>query len=294
MLRRPCPGKPWDPNLLPGEIRRSPRRALSWIYRRMTAPARGLPQVYIAGAKKGGTTSLFYYLLEHPRVLPPFRKEVKFFLYMYDLGLGWYRANFPFRRRLRTHVTLDATPSYLAHPTFGKQWRATNPTAKIIVLLRDPVARTLSHYFQNVHRGLEPLSLEEALEAEEQRLAGEVERILQDPCHDPWRYHRFGYLTESRYIEHLERLWPHVPPEQLLVLRSEDLFQNPAQTLAQVAAFLGLEPWQPREYKIYKKGAYDFAAVSPRVRENLRAYFRPYNQRLYAALGRDMGWEAAA
>ncbi|NPA27309.1 MAG: sulfotransferase domain-containing protein [Chloroflexi bacterium] len=285
-----CPNKPWDPNLIRSEIRRSLRYSLEWVYRRLTARWRGLPQVYIAGVKRAGTSSLFRYLMEHPRARYPFRqrKEIKFYIYMYDLGPSWYRAYFPFQRELQTHFTVDATPSYLMSPLFPERFMTLTPHAKIILLLRNPVQRTLSHYFHNRRRGLEPLSLEEALQAEEQRLAGEQERMLRDPCYVPWRYHRLGYLTESRYVEHLRRLWKHVPREQTLVLRSEDFFEQPQRLLDQIADFLNIEPWQPN-LKVYNQGQYD-QPVPQRVRAQLQAYFRPYNQALYELLGRDLGW----
>ncbi len=289
--KRNCPNKPWDPNLLWSEIRRSYRYALEWVYRRLTARWRGLPQVYIIGVKRGGTSSLFWYLLEHPWALPPFRlrKEIKFYIYMYDLGPQWYRAYFPYKSRLRQgYFTLDATPSYFPHPPFPERVMQLTPRARMILLLRNPVIRTISHYFHNRRRGLEPLSLEEALKAEPQRLAGEVEAMERDPCHDPWKYHRFGYLTESRYIEHLERLWQAVPKEQVFILRSEELFQRPEITLRRIADFLGIPPWKPH-LRVYNQGVYA-SDVPTRIRHWLEAYFRPYNERLYEALGWEQGW----
>ncbi|NPA26274.1 MAG: sulfotransferase domain-containing protein [Chloroflexi bacterium] len=283
-----CPRRALDPNLTWREFRRSPQRTLKWIYRRLTARWRGLPAFYIAGPKKTGTTSLFWYLLEHPRVLAPFRKEVKFYTYQAYLSPAWYRANFPWERALAQHnaQTLDATPDYFMHPAFPQRMRAVTPQARVIVLLRDPVRRVLSHYFGNCRNRVEPLPLMEALRQEAARIRDVAQRIATDVCQDPFVYHHFGYLTESRYIEHLERLWRFVPREQVLVLRSEDLFTRPEPTLDRIAAFLGLEPWRPK-LKVYNKGRYP---DDPQVAEAipwLRAYFRPYNERLYQALG----WE---
>ncbi len=295
MGKRECSQKFWDPNLTWSEIKRSPLRTLRWLFRRGTALWRGLPQVYIAGVKKGGTTSLFYYLLAHPQILPPFRKEVKFFLYMYTLGLKWYQANFPFQKQLRTHLTLDATPNYLYDPFFAERVNLVNPQAKFIVLLRDPVRRALSHYFQNRQRKLEPLPLAEALRVEEKRLEADLTQHQQDPCHPLTAFHRFGYKAEGRYAEQLERLWRHIPREQTLVLRSEDLFTHPSTVLHQVAVFLGLSPlsWLS-SFKAYKKGSYSPREVPSEILRELRIYFRPHNQRLYELLERDMGWEDEA
>ncbi len=288
MRRQRCPHRAWDPNLVWSDIRRSPRRTLRWLYRRLTAQRRGLPAVYIAGPKKTGTTSLFWYLLEHPQVLAPFRKEVKYYTYQAYLPVSWYRANFPPARALarRNAITLDATPDYFMHPAFPQRMKAVTPNARIIVLLRDPIRRVISHYFHNRRRGVEPLPLADALRQEPERLHGLAERIAQDPCVDPYAYHHYGYLTESRYIEHLERLWRVVPREQVLVLRSEDLFTRPQAVLRQVAAFLDLPPWQP-QLKVYNQGTYpqdpDIRALIPWLQD----YFRPYNERLYHALGWD-------
>ncbi len=292
MKRHRCPHRAWDPNLIWPEIRRSPTRALVWLYRRWTARWRALPDFYIAGAKKSGTTSLFWYLLEHPRVMAPFRKEIKFYTYHAYLGVQWYRANFPWQRdkQHRQALTLDATPNYLMHPAFATRMMAVTPWARVIVLLRDPVQRVISHYYHNRRRGLEPLSLAEAVAQEPQRIGSVPEAIARDPCVDPSPYHLYGYLAESRYIEHLERLWAVVPRERVLVLRSEDLFTQPQATLEQVRAFLGLEPWQPR-LKVYNPGGYTADPDTRAVAATLRDYFRPYNQRLYEALGWTRGWE---
>ncbi len=289
---RRCPNRAWDPNLVGYEIRRSPRRALVWVYRRLTAAWRGLPDFYIAGAKKSGTTSLFWYLLEHPRVMAPFRKEIKYYTYQAYLGVEWYRANFPWQKDLRQRnaLTLDATPNYLMHPAFPQRMVRVTPQAKVIVLLRDPVRRVFSHYYHNRRRGMEPLPLRAALEKEDERIRENRARIARDPCVDPSPYLRYGYLTEGRYIEHLERLWAVVPRERVLVLRSEDLFERPQRALEIVARFLGLEPWHPL-LKVYNRGAYPNDPEARALVPWLRDYFRPYNQRLYAALGWEVAWE---
>lgn len=286
-----CAGKPWDPNLRLAEVRRSPRRTAQWVYRRLTAPWRGLPWIYLAGAKKSGTTSLFHYLVAHPRIFTPFRKEIKFFTYHRYLSKTWYRANFTWKRHLQNAYTLDATPDYLMHPCFARELHQLMPQARIILLLRDPVRRIISHYAQNQQSGIETLPFEEALRQEPARLAGEPEKICRDVCYNPWKYHRFGYLTESRYIEHLERLWQYFPKEQVLILQSEDFFAHPRQAIQKIAAFLAIEPWEA-DFKAFNQGQYQVPSTWQRTLAWLREYFRPYNERLYEALGRDMGWDA--
>ncbi|HIQ08060.1 MAG TPA: sulfotransferase, partial [Anaerolineaceae bacterium] len=91
---------------------------------------------------------------------------------------------------------------------------------------------------------------------------------------------------------HLERLWRYVPREQTLVLRSEDFFAHPREVAHQVAKFLEIEPWET-EWQPYNVGQYTLSDMEQSVARELRIYFRPHNQRLYALLGRDLGWEDA-
>ena len=85
------------------------------------------------------------------------------------------------------------------------------------------------------------------------------------------------------------KLWhEHFPPERLLVLRSEDLYEDPPAVLDQVIDFLGLPSWKLTEFKAYNQKPYQ--PIRPETRRGLAEYFAPHNQRLYEYLGRDFGW----
>ena len=151
-----------------------PLRRLRADYRQLTAPLRGLPSVLIIGAQKGGTTSLFSYLVQHPDVLAPLTKEIHYFDLQYDREDKWYRGHFPFARRLeRGAVTIDASPYYLPHPLVPARAAQLVPEAKLVAVLRDPVDRALSHYHHEVRAGRESLSFADAIDQEAERLAGE-------------------------------------------------------------------------------------------------------------------------
>src|SRR3954467_10778491 len=72
------------------ELIKRPLRRLRSTYGRLTGPLRGLPSVLIIGTQKGGTTSLFNYVAEHPDVLQPIGKEVHYFDLHYEAGENWY------------------------------------------------------------------------------------------------------------------------------------------------------------------------------------------------------------
>lgn len=256
-----------------------------------TSPLRVLPDFLILGAKKCGTTALYWYLTQHPRVRPAFQKEVHFFTAAYGRGRLWYRSFFPtgLARALAAEpfLTGEATPDYLFHTYAAARVRRDLPDARLIVILRNPVDRAYSSYNHNLRSGLETLSFEEALDREEERLAsagGSVPR--------PGRFH-FGqehhsYCARGVYVDQLEAWLEQVPREQLLVLATEDLRSRRSETLRAALEFLGLPPREPEELKRMNVSLYP--ELDEGLRRRLEAYFEPHNRRLYELLGRDLGW----
>src|SRR5262249_61753215 len=106
------------------------------------------------------------------------------------------------------------------------------------VRARHRVAGALSHYNQGVALGREPLSFEEALDAEDERLRGEVEHMLADPEYFSREWWGHTYQARGRYAEQLERWLAVFPREQLLIVPSDDLAGDPAGTHARVLEFL--------------------------------------------------------
>lgn len=151
------------------------------------------PDFLIIGAQKGGTTSLYTYLCQHPRVVGASRIEVHFFDLAYDKGWWWYRSHFPvhvFRRGERI-VTGEASPYYIFHPLVPERVRKDLPNVKLVAILRNPVDRAYSHY-QHVRRnGREPLSFEEAIEREPPRTEGEAEIISSDDEYQSSAHRRY-------------------------------------------------------------------------------------------------------
>lgn len=195
------------------------------------------PDFLILGCQKGGTTTLYDLLCRHPRVLAARSKEVQYFSLHHGRGPEWYRSFFPDQEG---SVTGEASPYYLFHPLAARRIAEEYPDVRLIVLLRDPVERTLSQYFHSRRLGLEPLDLTAALLAESDRLAGAEEVLARGDAHDGHREH--SYVSRSRYDLQLRRFADHFPTEQLLVLRSEDLFASPELVCTVAWRHLGLPP----------------------------------------------------
>jgi len=272
---------------LPDPVRAVLRNAV-WTYGRLTSSARPLPDFLILGAQKGGTTALYSYLRRHPSITGPSWKEVSYFDRHYVRGEAWYRGNFPNKARTRGKLVGEASPSYLFHPLAPERVRADIPNAKLVALLRNPVDRALSHYNHEVALGREPLSFEAALAAEEARLAGEVERLVAEPRYFSREWWSHTYQARGRYAEQLERWLAVFPREQLLIVPSDDLAAEPAETHARVLDFLGAAPQRLDQYpRVYER---EYEPMNPETREQLAAEFEEPNQRLYELLGRELGW----
>jgi hypothetical protein len=273
---------------LPGVSRSSPmeRKAAREEAFLLREGGRGgaLPDFIVVGAQKGGTTALYRLLTRHPLVQGAATKEVHFFDDNFEEGVGWYRNRFPAPRRVggRETITGEATPYYIFGPLVPGRMARVVPEARLIALLRHPVERAYSHYQHEVRLGTEPLSFMEAVEAEEQRLRGDSREFA---------LRHFSYLARGRYAEQILRYQGYRDENRMLLLKSEDFFGWPQETLSRVLEFLGLPAWRPplRALRVRNRGEYS-GGMDPATREQLDDYFEPHNRRLYELLGMDFGW----
>jgi hypothetical protein len=263
------------------------------FWRLATAPVRTLPDFIIIGAQKCGTTFLYQLLVQHPHVKPAFAKEVHYFDLNFGRGDNWYRSFFPLQiRNSHTYITGEASPYYLFHPHAPKRASAVVPDAKLIVLLRNPVDRAYSHYQHQVERvkggARETLTFEEAIEAEERVLPGEVSKMLQDEYYESSSHRTRSYLSRGIYIDQLLVWSSFFQRKQMFILKSEDLFYDTTKPLQGLLDFLDIAHWAPEKYAIPNKREY--TGVSPLTRQRLDEYYKPHNQRLYEYLGVNLGW----
>jgi hypothetical protein len=277
------------------------RRPLS-VARRLVVTARvqtyrhlGVPSIpptfLIAGAQKAGTTSLLAYLCRHPAVLPPLTKEIHYFDLRAQEPLDWYLAHFPWARArhgVSLPITGEASPYYLFHPLAPARVARLFPQMKIIILLREPVSRALSHYWQEVMLAREQLPLMDALLAEEKRLAGEEQRLLAEPTYRSDKHQHYSYFARGLYLKQIERWQANFPPRQLLVLDSTRLRQDAEQVYHEVLEFLGLRSHALGPAVEYNRGAR--TPDHPEARAWLRDRYRGPNQRLFEYLGVAFDW----
>jgi len=258
-------------------------------YGMATASARPLPDFLVIGAKRGGSTSLYRNLVETPGVLAlwPRVEDLKG-TYYFDVEFGrgerWYRSHFPTASARGGALVGEASPYYLSHPHAARRAAELVPDARVVVLLRDPVARAHSHYKERVKQGIEHLaSFEAALDAEDERLAGELERMLDDPTYVSANHLNFGYRAQSEYGAALERWLAAYPRAQVLVLRSEDFYADEGGVLDRVRGFLGLEPARLERLRHYNDTGP--SGLDDRVADGLRIALADDQRKLADLLG---------
>lgn len=251
------------------------------------------PSYFIIGGMRCGTTSLNVYLRDHPNIR--FATRVREFHYFDGYRVESekeYRQNFlpvSEARRLEAQlgpvITGDCTPSAIIHPLAPRRVRDFRPDARIIVLLRDPIDRAVSHHRRATERGRERLPMRESFLREPERLRGEFEKLLADPAH-PWEhYGRYSFLARGRYHEQLERWLAVFPDRQFLFIRSEAMFRDPGPILRAVCDFVGVAPLEAESYE--HKNANERRPIDPDLQEMLADEFREPNRRLADLLGPD-------
>jgi hypothetical protein len=282
------------------------RRGLE-VYRVWTSPFRLLPNFLIIGVQKGGTTSLYRYLEEHPSVAGAFAKEVHFFDnhtrdHKYGKGMNWYRSHFVYDAYRLYHrlayqqdlITGEGSPDYIFDVHAPNRIAANLPKAKIIILLRDPVDRAYSHYLHNTRAEWDPerekLSFEDAIAAEPERLQGEYEKLMQNEDYFSYNYMHYSYIKRGLYANQLKTWFNLFPRDQFLILKSEVFFTQSAQTFQQVLNFLELPPWEPKKFQLFNTRTERSTSLSPQIRRELKQYFCPYNLELSELVGSSFEW----
>jgi hypothetical protein len=226
----------------------------------------------MVGAPKSGTSSLYQYLMQHPDVFMSDPKEPHFFYNRSAPGspvlvgkdLDPYLKLF---EEVSEQVRAgEASTSYLWLTNAAQEISRLQPEAKIIILLRDPVDRAYSHYWHQVRDGIEPLSFDEALLCEPER----VRRGL---------WHGLYYVENGRYARQVTRYLETFGAESVRVYLFEDLIRDARSVCRDVFQFLGVDPSVPVE----ARRAYNRGGV-PRSRLFAKVIRSPIKEPLKKAL----------
>jgi len=219
------------------------------------APAAGgarqlrVPEFFIVGHPKCGTTALYEMLRRQPKIYMPSLKEPHFFARELRVGPrpGWLPNTLEDYLELFGAARADqrlgeASPSYLRSPTAAALIAEVQPMARIIVILREPASFLRSFHLQCVRDHVETeKSFAKAISLEGARRQGK--RI---PRHSH-RPQDLLYSDHVRYVEQLRRYHAIFPPERVLVLIYEDFRAENERTVRSVLRFLDVDDDRPIE-----------------------------------------------
>ena len=204
-----------------------------------------LPNFIIGGASRCGTTTLYHMLSQHPSIFMPAQKELLFFYKddNYNQGQKFYEKNFSLAKA--GQIIGEASPPYFHHGITvnnegDHQWSEDDdsvtrmagmvPNAKIILSLRNPIARVQSQIWKNIWQGNEKsTSFTESIMEE---VDGQRNPSDSKLC---WMY-------KNRYSTHIQHWLDHFPRENILFLVFEEWTCNPELALRKIESFLGIDP----------------------------------------------------
>ena len=238
------------------------------------------PEFLIVGAQKAGTTSLFNWLVESGFVQAPIVKEIGYFDARWHWPIkyrGFFKAKHPER------LVGEATPSYLAFPEVAERVLSKlGPDCKIIIILRDPVSRAVSHYFHERRLGFERRDMYEAMLAEDDF----IEQAFDPKTSAARRRYiltHYSYVYRSTYSDQLAPWLEQFERDKLLILNSEDMFENPGDTVQKVAQFLGVRVKKPTQFEARNRNSYVFEdeRVASFLEERLKDELKDYNSWVY-------------
>lgn len=285
------------------------------------------PTFLIVGAQKAGTTSLYSAIRQHPHIGRARKKELHFFDRFYHRGMKWYQKQFHVEAQ---HAQVgESTPVYMYDGVVRSRIASDLPHIKILVILRDPVARAYSHFWHSRRFDQESAAtFEEALAAEPLRLQ-EIREQVQQPDADGfegWTYQKvrpsywWSYTDRGRYVDQLEDLERLFGRDRILVLTLEETKQDPEHQISAALEHIGIDPALHRNYELPRRNTYSkisreesrrlreegksipseategsYPPIQPGTREKLMDEFADYDLRLKKWLGRDtLPWRSRA
>ena len=255
--------------------------------RLLTASRRKLPDFLCVGAQKSGSSTLYWWLKQHPQLSMSFDKESKFLDRHYKKGELWYRHQFPLASSEK--LAGDNTPYYLFHPIVPQRAHSLCPDAKVIMILRNPINRAFSQYQMECRKGREVhTSFEAAIEGELERISMAKDELLADPLGYHHTFENTSYLSRGIYMDQIEEWLKWYKRDQMLILISETFFESPETALEEVYTFLNINQTLPSDFKSYNVSNYD--NMNEETRDDLRSFFKPHNERLEKFLGKKLNW----
>ena len=258
----------------------------------ITFPFRVLPDFFVIGVGRSGTTSLYYYLDQHPSIVKSSYDEIGFFDDNFHLGLSWYRSMFTtiftkFLIKLKTKyfMTYEVTPWYVRRPWTARRIKKIFPNIKLIIVLRNPIDRTYSHYHLSTQndekRDFKVVIKEDMKNISQWNITEKNDSYFSNQVQN-------SKLARGFYYEQIIPWFELFSKEQIMIISSEDLASKTQSTLREIFSFLELPIYDIKNTE--KVNVSKYSKMDQETRNLLIDFFRPYNEKLFEYLNREFDW----
>ena len=273
------------------------------LYRRLTSRLRNMPDFIIIGAGRAGTTALYSYLIQHPSIVAASTDnnesvaDLHFFEYLISNNIQWYKSHFPIlfykssnhNKTKNSFITGEYTSTYMYHPDVPKSIFNLLPKIKLIVILRNPIDKAYSTYYQQFNFGEYTTSFEETINTEFRRIALNKDFSELDSNNPDFEnFVAHNIIRHGIYADYLEHWLEIFNRKQILILNSDDLKKLTKETLGHVFNFLNISNCDITNTSQVNVGKYP--PMNKSTRKKLIEFYKPYNQRLNKLLGTNFNW----
>ena len=262
---------------------------------------RTFPHFIIIGVGRAGTTALYSYLIQHPSIHPALADDEKlasdihFFEYMESDSISWYKSHFPvllptLNSQKHPKITGEFTSTYFYHSDVPERIYQLLPKVTLIVILRNPIDKIYSTYYQQFRYGEVSTSFEETIDAELRRieiLEGNPDLRSQHPGFS--NFVSQNILRHGISADYFINWFELFNKKQILILNTDDLKKNTKNTLQQVFEFLDVEN-HPIE-NLSQIAARKYPKLNDITRKKLIEFYKPHNERLNKLLQRNFEWD---
>jgi hypothetical protein len=277
---------------------------LDRICRNLTSYSRLLPNTIIVGNNKSASNTIYFNLLDHPQIVGASRRENRFFDVNYWRGINWYKSHFPkksiekeFEKSNSKLIILDSSPTAYLHPFAASRVKKLLPSAKLIILFRNPTDHAYSLWHHRVRTNVESETFEDCILNDQERFEETEKKWRNDEVREhTWKDLRLSYVSDGIYFNHIKKWYSLFPKENIHCINVDDLSKEPIIVLNKICNFLDIPEHHFKNYvkkNVNKEDPRQKTSkpINPDTRKKLVEFYKPYNEKLESFLEMKFNWD---
>tara|TARA_R110002049_G_scaffold82349_1_gene209550 strand:+ start:178 stop:1002 length:825 start_codon:yes stop_codon:yes gene_type:complete len=262
------------------------------------------PTFMIIGVQKGGTSSLFHYLSQHPKLITPRIKELHYFDTYNETPSKPFLSNFP-RRYLEQKISFEATPRYLYFPETARKLYEFDSNLKFIVIFRDPVKRAFSAWNMYRQMSKDPNWVDRAKKHEDNNPHDKSYSFFYKrgfPTFEEWIKIEMdpefsahiiepSIIRRGYYKEQIESYLKYFSKNQMYFVDFNNFKNNTISVLNDITEFLTISNFDKINLNLEVKNERKYSEpLDPVLYHDLLRHFQMKNEGLEETLGFELEW----